>query len=230
MIDIQNVKEELVGKTVNYKGQNLTIKDVESIGADIMINCDDGKRYMLIQALKKSMVVDKDTYEYLTTLIPDLNENKLRLEEEHRLYLEEQRRLREEEAEKERIRKEEEKYNRHVQSCINSYRKSIFAKVDEDTVEWLRKHAKSIKAVIPDFLENEFIKDFPGAPYKVVDTKSKRTSGGYLYQWAAGFKLTVDKKFESEMPEELQKLAKGNVIQNNGLIRTLVVDYGFNFS
>ena len=240
-MDINEVREELVGKSLKFKGEELTITAVDEktaivrrnndLYADIKVICDNGKSIALITAVESGgAIVDEDTYNYLKIISPDIYElTKLaRLEEEKRK--EEERIEREEKKKADEDRKAKEKEEKHVMNCINAFRTADFRRLDEDTIEWLRSHIKSIKAVIPDFLEKEFTTVYPGQPYKVVDTKSKRTTGGYLMQLNASFKITIDKKFEAEMPIELQNIAKGNIIQNNGLVRKLIRDYDFNFS
>ena len=94
---------------------------------------------------------------------------------------------------------------------------------------WLTKHAGALSAVLPDYLENAFIKHFgPETPCRVVDSK-KRSPAGWQQQWSWSF--TVALKKPGTIPAFLAQYLNptGNKVSNTSFVWDLVDNYGFQF-
>lgn len=96
-----------------------------------------------------------------------------------------------------------------------------------ETIGWMAKHCKSVKASMPDWMENQFISMFGDVERYVVDSK-KKTSGGYSMQWGLGLKITFDKEVSGALTKRATSKNK-KVIDNVAFIWDLVANYGFKF-
>lgn len=99
---------------------------------------------------------------------------------------------------------------------------------------WLTAHVGTVQAAIPDYLQTAFEARFgaDAAPY-VYDSK-KKTSGGYRYQWCAGFHARLKKKGLTAIPAFLAEHVRGTnnsskTIMDTAFISDLVENYGFQF-
>ena len=94
---------------------------------------------------------------------------------------------------------------------------------------WLAKHAGTVTAALPDYLENEF-KGYFGSetPCRVVDSK-KRGPSGYQSQWTKSFSVSLKKPglIPNLLTEYLNP--KRTAVTDTGFILDLVDNYGFKF-
>lgn len=108
--------------------------------------------------------------------------------------------------------------------------------VDEfyHSLGWLAAHVGTVQAAIPDYLQSAFEARFgtDANPY-VYDSK-KKTSGGFRYQWSAGFHARLKKKGLTTIPAMLANYISDTVnssktIMDTAFILDLIENYGFQF-
>lgn len=96
------------------------------------------------------------------------------------------------------------------------------------TLGWLAKHVGTIRATMPECLEEAFIKDFGEGAERTVVSSDRKTSGGYDMQFTFSFKMSV--KDYDQIPLELaNKVNDKNLILDTQFIYTLCSEYGFLF-
>lgn len=97
---------------------------------------------------------------------------------------------------------------------------------------WLAKHAGTVNAALPDYLENAFVKHFgPEAQRRVMDSK-KRYPSGWTAQWAWSFTIALKKpKKLGTIPALLSDKLNptGTMVSDTSFIWDLVDNYGFQF-
>lgn len=96
-----------------------------------------------------------------------------------------------------------------------------------EAIGWMVKHCTSVRAAMPDWMEQQFISMFGDVDRYVVDSK-KKTSGGFDYQWGLGLKITFDKEVSGVLEQRATSKNK-KVIDNVAFIWDLVENYGFKF-
>lgn len=143
------------------------------------------------------------------------------------------------EAEKKAMaeKKAEERYQKRKEQAIKDF-EALQNRARETTSEtdefyyalgWLAKHAGSVVAVLPDYLEPSFQKCFGfETPHTVVDSKRK-TSGGYSMQWSWSFKISLKKA--EELPCIFRRYinSTGKAITNTAFIWDLIKEFNFKF-
>ena len=94
---------------------------------------------------------------------------------------------------------------------------------------WLAKHAGTVTAALPDYLDPAFTKYFGAdAPHRVVDSK-KKGPAGYTSQWTWSFSISLKK------PELVPALVAehlnpaGKAVSDTSFVWDLVDNYGFQF-
>lgn len=97
---------------------------------------------------------------------------------------------------------------------------------------WLAKHAGTVTAALPDYLESAFIQRFgTEAPRRVMDSK-KRYPSGWTAQWTWSFTISFKKpKQVGAIPAFLtDKLnPAGKMVSDTSFVWDLVDNYGFQF-
>ena len=102
-----------------------------------------------------------------------------------------------------------------------------YVKNSADVLEYLKNNLTSITAIMPDTLEDWFIKTFgDNAEHKTV-SHLKKTSGGYKMQFSLSIKGHL--KDTTGLPAELAESVKGKELRNTALLFKLVLDDGFKF-
>ncbi len=94
---------------------------------------------------------------------------------------------------------------------------------------WLAKHASTVSAALPDYLEGAFIQHFGAeAPRRVVDSK-KRYPSGWTAQWTWSF--TISLKKPELIPAFLQDKLNpaGKMVSDTSFVWDLIDNYGFQF-
>ena len=98
---------------------------------------------------------------------------------------------------------------------------------------WLAKHAGTVSATLPDYLENAFIQHFgPETQRRVLDSK-KRYPSGWTAQWAWSFTISLKKpKKLGVIPALLSDKLNptGKMVSDTSFVWDLVDNYGFQFS
>lgn len=96
-----------------------------------------------------------------------------------------------------------------------------------EVVGWMAKHCRSLRAAMPDWMEQQFVSMFGDVERYVVDSK-KKTSGGFAYQWGLGLKITFDEEVSGALEQRATSKNK-KIIDNVAFIWDLVENYGFKF-
>ena len=97
------------------------------------------------------------------------------------------------------------------------------------TLGWLAKHAGTVAAVLPDYLENAFAKHFGAeAPHRVVDSKH-RGPAGWQAQWSWSFTISIKKPdlIPALLSDKLNPSQKA--VSDTSFVWDLVENYGFQF-
>ena len=97
-----------------------------------------------------------------------------------------------------------------------------------EALGWLAKHAISIRAAMPDYMEKWFNSKFD-ADYKYVVDSKKRTSGGHPVQWGLSFRIAFDQEV-SGILEKRATSSNKKVIDNVAFVWDLIENYGFQFT
>jgi len=96
-----------------------------------------------------------------------------------------------------------------------------------EVIGWMAKHCRSLRAAMPDWMEQQFVSMFGDVERYVVDSK-KKTSGGFAYQWGLGLKITFDQEVSGALEQRATSKNK-KIIDNVAFIWDLVENYGFKF-
>lgn len=172
-----------------------------------------------------------DSYNKLLVIHKELSEKKLAAD---RLA----RQLAKEAAEKaEAEKKAEAKYQQQKEKALKDFDKLVaranveLSDIDEFyyALGYIAKHAGTVSAAMPDYLENAFKKHFGSdAPCRVVDSK-KKGPAGYTSQWT--WSLGISLKKHETVPASLQSKLNpaGKSITDTSFVWDLVENYGFQF-
>ena len=108
--------------------------------------------------------------------------------------------------------------------------------VDEfyHSLGWLATHVGTVQAAIPDYLQSAFEARFGTEANPYVYDSKKKTSGGFRYQWSAGFHARLKKKGLTTIPAMLANYISDTVnssktIMDTAFILDLIENYGFQF-
>lgn len=93
---------------------------------------------------------------------------------------------------------------------------------------WLAKHSGTVKAVVPDICEAEFVQYF-GTEVPFTKTEYKVGPGGWISQWGKSFTASLVKT--KTIPAYLEQYLnpKRTQVTNSEYIKDLVDNYGFQF-
>ena len=93
---------------------------------------------------------------------------------------------------------------------------------------WLARHSGTVKAVVPDICEAEFVQYF-GTEVPFTKTEYKVGPGGWISQWGKSFTASLVKV--KTIPAYLEQYLnpKRTQITNSEYIKDLVDNYGFQF-
>ena len=134
--------------------------------------------------------------------------------------------------------KNQEKYERTVTKAIKDFEAQAQATRAVSTADefyyslgWLAKHAGTVTAALPDYLENSFVGHFGSVPRRVVDSKH-RGPAGWQAQWSWSFTISFKKPKQVGVIPALvaSKLnPSGNKVSDTSFIWDLIDNYGFQF-
>lgn len=93
---------------------------------------------------------------------------------------------------------------------------------------WLTKHAGTVSAALPDYLEPSFVRHFGDVPRRVVDSK-KKGPAGWTSQWASSFAVSLKKPdcIPALLEQYLNPARKA--LTDTSFVWELVDNYGFKF-
>jgi hypothetical protein len=133
-------------------------------------------------------------------------------------------------------KKAEEAYQKAKNKAIKDFETLADAVVPRSTVDefyyslgYIAKHAGTVSAALPDYLEDAFKKYFGSeAPCRIVDSK-KKGPAGYTSQWTWSFGISLKKP--ETVPAFLQDKLNpaGKSITDTSFVWDLVDNYGFQF-
>lgn len=133
-------------------------------------------------------------------------------------------------------KKNEEKFQRHKAIALREFDELIKADrpvsaSDEFyyTLGYVAKHAGTVSAALPDYLESAFKSHFGSeVPCRVVDS-TKKGPAGFTSQWTRSFSISL-KKPES-VPTYLSEYLNptGKAITDTDFVLDLIENYGFKF-
>lgn len=96
------------------------------------------------------------------------------------------------------------------------------------TLGWLAKHAGTVSAALPDYLEPAFRRHFGNAPCRVVDSQ-KKGPAGWTSQWKSSFAVSLKKP--DSIPAMLEQYLNParKAVTDSEFVRDLIDNYGFRF-
>lgn len=198
---------------VNCPNRQCTMSLRVALNKSLEVNPD-------VQAiLEKYLAVSKKSYE-----IYDTEER-----EAYRIKQEQERKAREEKLEKEKFEKRKQAALQKLNSIKPEQTSRLFKTPTSqyEVLGWMAKHTKSIKASMPDYMENWFVKIFGQEADRYVVDSTKRTSGGHPMQWSLSCRIN----FDTEVPSLLLNKVAANkkVIDSVAFVWDLIDNYGFTF-
>lgn len=140
-----------------------------------------------------------------------------------------------EEAKAKRIKKNTERLEENKAAYLEKFRELLATKktlsISDEfyySLGWLAKHSGTVKAVVPDICEAEFVQYF-GTEVPFTKTEYKVGPGGWISQWGKSFtaSLVRVKTIPAYMEQYLNP--KRNQVTNSEYIKDLVDNYGFQF-
>ena len=139
-----------------------------------------------------------------------------------------------------KVKKETAKLQKHIEQVQLDFGKLVKEWADSEinntysfyyNLGWLVKHAGVVAAKVPDFLQEDFTKQF-GADYTpgIIDSNKKNSSGTVALP-VLSFKISLTGKDKKDAPEELSKItnATGSAINDVSFVGALIKKYGFKF-
>ena len=139
------------------------------------------------------------------------------------------------EAKAKRIKKNTERLEESKAAYLEKFRELLATKKslsfsDEFyySLGWLAKHSGTVKAVVPDICEAEFVQYF-GTEVPFTKTEYKVGPGGWISQWGKSFTASLVKA--KTIPAYLEQYLnpKRTQVTNSEYIKDLVDNYGFQF-
>ena len=254
---VEELKSTLVGHEATYQDCLVSIDNfkLETVYFNaeakevIKVYLGDETQLVFFLAVKSGrLVLDAKDLDYATKLYyldddaqdvhqREVAEAKKKLEEDLRIARIE-RAKREEELAKIREEKEaERKYQARIAKKLKELESMKPEKTERlfnspttfyEALGWMAKHAISIKASMPDYMEKWFNSRFD-AEYKYVVDSRKRTSGGHPVQWGLSFRMS----FNDTVSGILEKRATSSnkkVIDSVAFVWDLIENYGFQFT
>lgn len=157
--------------------------------------------------------------------------------------IQEAAKLEEERRQKEKLEAAAAKFQKAKMSAIKEFdlmlaqQESSMPKTEVDdfyySLGWIVKHLNRVHAAVPDYLYSKFEKHFgnEAEPYIYKVDTSKRTSGGYRYQWTLGLRMNFSVKNITPAPAYLDSYynSKYCSIMNTSFVWDLIDKYGFQF-
>ena len=254
---VEELKSTLVGHEATYQDCLVSIDNfkLETVYFNaeakevIKVYLGDETQLVFFLAVKSGrLVLDAKDLDYATKLYyldddaqdvhqREVAEAKKKLEEDLRIARIE-RAKREEELAKIREEKDtERKYQARIAKKLKELESMKPEKTERlfnspttfyEALGWMAKHAISIKASMPDYMEKWFNSRFD-AEYKYVVDSRKRTSGGHPVQWGLSFRMS----FNDTVSGILEKRATSSnkkVIDSVAFVWDLIENYGFQFT
>lgn len=228
---------ELCSKTLGTGYVKSTIgKSMETAIFEVAFESGDTKNYLA--ASIPSIGFLKFTDESVAALYDTFMSEQYKLKAQYNKATEEaQRREKENKKKADQLKKAEANYERLKAKSIQDFEeltkraKQVVTETDEFyyALGWLAANARTVSAVLPDYLESAFVKHFgDDAPHRVVDSK-KRSPAGWQQQWSWAFKISL--KNPEAIPAMLNQYVgtTGKEITKTSFIWDLVSDYGFKF-
>jgi hypothetical protein len=218
------------------EGQALRIKvsnHSDDIFADVKYpdrECTLSLRTSLLRELiKPSDEVKEILTRYLETTKTSYTIYEAEEKAEYQRQQEQERKAREEKLEKEKFEKRKQAALQKLNSIKPEQTSRLFKTPTSqyEVLGWMAKHTKSIKASMPDYMENWFVKIFGQEADRYVVDSTKRTSGGHPMQWSLSCRIN----FDTEVPSLLLNKVAANkkVIDSVAFVWDLIDNYGFTF-
>ena len=198
---------------INYPTRQVTMSLRRGLNASIEVDPE------VRTIIEKYLAVTKESYE-----IYDAEER-----EAYRIQQEAERKARAEKLEQEKFEKRKAAALKKLNSLKPEQTSKLFKTPmsQYEVLGWIAKHTKSIKASMPDYMENWFVRNFGQDSDRYVVDSTKRTSGGHPMQWSLSCKIS----FDSEVPSILLNKVASNkkAIDSVAFVWDLVDNYGFTF-
>jgi hypothetical protein len=198
---------------INYPTRQVTMSLRRGLNTSIVVDPE------VRTIIEKYLAVTKESYE-----IYDAEER-----EAYRIQQEQERKAREEKLEKEKFEKRKQAALQKLNSIKPEQTSRLFKTPTSqyEVLGWMAKHTKSIKASMPDYMENWFVKIFGQEADRYVVDSTKRTSGGHPMQWSLSCRIN----FDTEVPSLLLNKVAANkkAIDSVAFVWDLIDNYGFTF-
>ena len=139
------------------------------------------------------------------------------------------------EAKAKRIKKNTERLEENKAAYLAKFRELLASKkslsISDEfyySLGWLAKHSGTVKAIVPDICEAEFVQYF-GTEAPFTKTEYKVGPGGWISQWGKSFTASLVKV--KTIPAYLEQYLnpKRTQVTDSEYIKDLVDNYGFQF-
>lgn len=226
--ELRNPKTNEVGKVFKYKVKVCTSS------ADIHSDVEFPSRQATYSLSRCTLEMPQEVKEvfnkYLDVVTQSYNIYDEEEREEYRIKYEREKKDRE-------TRLQQEKFEKRKKSSLeklNSLRPEQTSKLFKtpmsqyEALGWIAKHAKNIKASMPDYMEPWFVKIFGQDAERYVVDSTKKTSGGFDFQWSLGINITFDSPVSGILEQRATSKNKKS-INNVAFAWDLIENYGFVF-
>jgi hypothetical protein len=226
--ELKNPKTNEVGKVFKYKVKVCT--NSADIHSDVEFPSRAATYSLSRCTLEMPQEVKEIFNKYLEVITKSYNIYDEEEREEYRLQYEREKKERE-------TRLQQEKFEKRKKSSLeklNSLRPEQTSKLfstpmsQYEALGWIAKHAKNIKASMPDYMETWFIKIFGQDAERYVVDSTKKTSGGFDFQWSLGINITFDSPVSGILEQRATSKNKKS-INNVAFAWDLIENYGFVF-
>jgi hypothetical protein len=207
---------------------------LESLIFTVHFDLDEIKNYGAAAALASGGLKFAD--ELLVVLWDSFVEEQYKLKAQYNKAAEDDRRRHNEAQKLEKRRKDNEKKmagmkaqaEKEFEKLVNTKTKITKANEFYYALGWLAKHAGTITAKMPDYLEPAFIKHFGEVEHTVVDS-TKVGPAGFTSQWHLSMEASLVKA--KEIPSILNEYLSqnGKKVSKTSFVWDLVDKYGFKF-
>ena len=253
---LEEIKSSFMGHEVNYKGFVLTMDKftLETVHFNavpeevIRVYLGDESELVFLRAVNSGTLnlnkEDMCTYEKINLIVNDakdvhqqeLIEAHKKLEEDIKLARIERAKKEEELAKIKEAREQEKKFQAKIQRKLKELESMRPEKTQRlfnsptsyyEAIGWMAKHAVSVRAAMPDYMEKWFDSKFD-CDFKYVVDSRKRTSGGHPVQWGLSFRMSFNEAVSGILEQRATSQNK-KVIDNVAFVWDLIENYGFQF-
>lgn len=226
--ELKNSKTNEVGTVFKYKVKVCTSS--ADIHSDVEFPTREATYSLSRCTLEMPQEVKEIFNRYLEALTKSYNTYDEEEREKYRLQYEREKKERESILQQAKIEKRKIKALEKLTSLKPEKTSKLFNSpmTQYEALGWMAKHIKNIKASMPDYMEQWFVKQFGQDAERYVVDSTKKTSGGFDFQWSLGINITFDTPVSGVLEQRATSKNKKS-INNVAFAWDLIENYGFVF-